>query len=382
MSGWTPKIVKLGAITTLPNSDFLEMSNILDEYPVIFRKGSFKEGELVSFIPYDSVVPDTEEFNFLAPSKKDANGIPKPLETGSVPQKYRTIRARQLRGTYSEGLILKAPEGFSEGDSIIDYYKLTKRVYEEELSELPDSGSNENEKAPKTFQLFKYDLQALANYSSHFSEGEQVLITEKCEGENITYIYAENKLWVRSRNYFKRNGFKRKNKTILNKIKNLFLNIKQYFYELFNDKQSYSHWWDVAIRLNLEEKLKKYPYYAIWCESIGKVKHFPYDCQIVDSKIQLESRVFDIYDIKNKRFLEWDQVEKIVQDIGLKTVPVLYKGPWKTDRSLHYLAEGKSAFGNHVREGFVMRSLPEAWSPYLGRKIIKLKGRDYKLFKG
>jgi hypothetical protein len=45
------------------------------------------------------------------------------------------------------------------------------------------------------------------------------------------------------------------------------------------------------------------------------------------------------------------------------------------------MAEGTSTIGTCVREGIVIRSVPEAWDPKLGRKIIKLKGRGYKLFK-
>ena len=76
------------------------------------------------------------------------------------------------------------------------------------------------------------------------------------------------------------------------------------------------------------------------------------------------------------------EVERITKEIGLETVPILYRGPWKTDRSLHELAEGQSTIGACVKEGFVMRSIPEAWHERLGRKIIKLKGRGYKLAKG
>jgi hypothetical protein len=41
----------------------------------------------------------------------------------------------------------------------------------------------------------------------------------------------------------------------------------------------------------------------------------------------------------------------------------------------------ETTIGTCVREGIVIRSVPEAWDPKLGRKIIKLKGRGYKLFK-
>jgi RNA ligase (TIGR02306 family) len=239
----------------------------------------------------------------------------------------------------------------NEGDSVVEYYNLQKRVYEEELPELPEKGSQNNTSPPKTFTLHKYDLEGLAKYGYVFQEGEEVIISEKLEGENYTMIYAEDQLWCKSRNYFKK-----------------------------NDPDS--HWWEIPRRMNLEEKLKDYPGLAIVGELYGNVKGWHYDVPIIDNRFQRKFRVFDIWDIKFKRFMEWSDVEKICAEIGLETVPVLYKGPWKTDRSLHCLAEGKSTIGNCVREGFVMRSVPESWHEKLGRKIIKLKGRDYKLAKG
>jgi RNA ligase (TIGR02306 family) len=353
MSEWQALVVRLGKIGTLPNSDFLEITTVMNEYPVILRKGSYKEGDLVSFIGYDSVVPDSEMFNFLAPPpKKDKNGnITEPSPpVGQVKERYRTIKAKKIRGVYSEGLIVDAPTGFQEGDSVIEYFGLTKRIYEEELPEA-EKGSNENEVSPRTFSLSKYDLEGLAKYGYVFEEGEPVFIHEKCEGENCSITYYEDKLWVKSRNYFKREA---------------------------DD----SHWWEVPHRLDLVNKLNQFPGLTFYGELYGNVKHFIYDCFVVDNKIQRKFRVFDIWEIAKNRFLDWEKVEEICKQVGLETVPLLYHGPWKTDRSLHELAEGKSTIGTCVKEGWVMRSEKESIHPKLGRKIIKLKGRDYKLFKG
>lgn len=350
MSDFNSIVVRLGKIDPLPNSDFLAITTVMGEFPVILRKGQYQEGQLVSFIPYDAVVPDTETFHFLAPPpKKDAIGtITKPTPpVGQVDQKYRTIKAKKIRGTYSEGLIVPAPDGFQEGDSVIEHFGLTKRVYEEEL---PERGGR-NEVAPTSFSLFKYDLHGFAKYGWLFEEGEEVLITEKIEGENCTVVFEEEKLWVRSRNYFKKD-------------------------------ESDSHWWDLPRRLNLAEKLKEFPGLAIWFELYGGVRGWKYDCVAIDNKLQRKGRVFDVYDIKNKKFLEWQDVEIITKTIGMETVPALYRGGWKTDRSLHELAEGKSTIGECVKEGWVMRSVPEKWCEKLERKIVKLKGRDYKLAKG
>jgi len=190
MTDYYPCVVKLGKVEPLPNSDFLQISTVMNEYPVIFRTGDYKSGDLVAFLPYDTIVPSNETFAFLTPPpKKNKDGSIKqespPVD--QIPIKYRTIKSKQVRGTYSEGLLMPCPPGYKEGDSVVEYYGLTKRVYEEEVEDHPNnfktkSGSNDNEKNPKTFQLKKYDLEGMAKYGYTFEEGENVLIQEKFEG--------------------------------------------------------------------------------------------------------------------------------------------------------------------------------------------------------
>lgn len=354
MSDWSPIVYKLGKIAALPNSDFLEITTIMGEFPCIIRKGQYTEGQLISWLPYDTVCPDSEFFHSICAPKpkldKDGNVVKPTPPVGSVDLKYRIIKAKKIRGIYSEGLIVDAPLGFNEGDSVVDHFGLTKRIYEEELPDLPDNAAGSNESAPKSFSLFKYDLEGLAKYGYVFHENEEVIIFEKLEGENCSITYLEDRLWVRSRNWFKKNV-------------------------------EGSHWWEIPNQMDFENKLKNYPGLAFWGELYGNVKHFSYDCPIVNNKIQRKFRVFDIWEIKHNRFLEWNKVEEICKDIELETAPVLYKGPWKTDRSLNELAEGASLIGKNLKEGFVMRSVPENWHEKLGRKIVKLKGKDYKIFK-
>lgn len=391
MSDWLALVVKIGKVDKLPNSDFLSITTVMKEYPVIFKTGDFKEGDLAAFFSYDTVVPDTEQFYFLAPKEKvDGSGKvkrPKP-KVGEVPEEYRTIKAKRLRNTYSEGLLVPCPPGFKEGDSVIEYFALTKRVYEEEKEEVVTQNKTKNsiqhEKGP--FQFPKYDLEGMAKYGYAFEDGEEVLISEKLEGQFCAYVYSKNRLWVRSRNHWKSNLPAQKyHRTIFAKwlayIKQFIIT---YIISLFvkQSKVSNSEWWDIPIAQDLESSLKKYPDYMFCGEWYGNVPKFPYDCKMPNGQHIRRFRVFDIFNVKTKRFLEWDDVVKICADVNLDTAPILYRGPWISDRSLHALAEGTSVLNSsHPKEGFVMRSIPEQFHSKLGRKIIKLKGRDYKLFK-
>lgn len=392
MSDWHPIVWKVGKINTVPNSDFLEITTVMNEYPVVFKTGQFKQGDLAAFLPYDTVVPDTKQFYFLAPKEKvDKTGNvvrPKP-KVGEVPIEYRTIKSKRLRGTYSEGLLVECPPGLKEGDSVVEYFGLTKRVYEEEVEEQINQNkykqSIQHEKGP--FQFPKYDLDGLAKYGHAFNEGEEVLICEKLEGQWYGVVYTKGRLWVRSRRYWKGNEFPRKyyRNPLVRWFMNLYLTALSYITPLFIKQLnvSNSEWWDIPIAQGFKAKLKKYPGLMVCGEWYGNVPKFSYDCKTINNELIRKFRVFDIWDSSTQKFLEWVDVLKIANELEFETVPVLYKGPWKTDRSLHVLAEGKSTLSDsHPREGFVMRSIPESTHPSLGRKIIKLKGRDYKLSKG
>jgi hypothetical protein len=65
----------------------------------------------------------------------------------------------------------------------------------------------------------------------------------------------------------------------------------------------------------------------------------------------------------------------------IPTVPVLYSGPW--NKELVSLAEGPTTINNagHVREGFVIKTVKESWSPVVHRRILKYVGTGYLLRK-
>ena len=69
------------------NADSLEIAKVLG-WQIIVRKGEFKAGESVVFIPIDTILPDAEWSAFL--------------KKGGKPIRLNTIR---LRGEYSQGLV-------------------------------------------------------------------------------------------------------------------------------------------------------------------------------------------------------------------------------------------------------------------------------------
>lgn len=93
-----------------------------------------------------------------------------------------------------------------------------------------------------------------------------------------------------------------------------------------------------------------------------------------------EVRVFDI--MVGDEFLAPVGMRQAADVLGLPTVPMLYRGPFRT-KELEMLRDGKDTLSDsHVREGIVIRSLGNARHAVHGRKIGKWVSPDYLLRKG
>jgi RNA ligase (TIGR02306 family) len=323
MSEWTPQVVRLENIERHPNAETLEMSTVLGGYTVIFKEGRFKQGDLASYIPSDTICSDNAEFDWLGDKKR--------------------IKPVRLRGVFSLGILAAPPPDAAENDSVVEYYGLQKFEYDEEKPE----AFTDNE-APPNVVVPKYDLDALRRYKWLLEEGEEVVITEKLDGCNAAFYHDGDRLWVKSRQFFKK-------------------------------ENPNNQWWAAAIRYNLADKLKSNPGKVFFAELYGQVKGFAYDTEVVKNQRQNKIRFFDILDPKTQTFADWSELDKIVSGMELETAPVLYTGPWSDAQWAH--ADGKSSIGDHIREGFVVRPAKERVHPHQGRVILKHKGEEYLLKK-
>jgi RNA ligase (TIGR02306 family) len=357
MSEWKPSIVRIEQIQPHPGADLLDIY-IAGGYPVVDKKGRYAIGDLAVYLPLDTVVPATvEQFAFL---------------------EGKRLRAKKIRGVYSQGLLSEVPDGSTEGDSVVELYGCKKYVYPEEYSDL--IGLPEQEKKhlyfpkqdnknqyqvatmrsdfaspPKHFSIPYYDLEGLRKYVRCFQEGEEVVISEKIDGCNASFVHDGAEFWVKSRNYYKK------------------ANLDCLYY-------------GTGIRYELDKKLATKPNLVVMGEIYGQVKPFRYDATLDGNKLISKFRVFDVYDLMGNRFLAFDEVAAFCQELGLDMAPVLYRGPWKEDLSLYALAEQDTALSRSipdatkVSEGFVIRPVVEGFCK-AGRKIFKLKSERYNLLK-
>lgn len=390
MSDWTPQIIKIEKVEKHPDADSLDIATVLGDYPVICKRGEYQAGDLAGYIPIDSIVPDTDQFYFLCPKAyekyEDENGVlqqrqlgPK-YSVGSVPEKYRIIKAKKIRGVYSQGMLVKLCDRcdssgyyddgggtiwcdstrnpnhprFKIGDSIVDHLNLKKweELEEENLPGVKKNRGANAESPPKGWAIPHYDIDGIRKYIECLREDEEIVLTEKIHGSNAAFSHDGERLWVKSRNWYKK---------------------------MDEDDM----WWDIAIRYDLQNKLAKFPHMVFFGEVYGQVKGFRYDTVIAEGRLMTKVRFFDVWDVKQMRYLDYDDRVQMLVDAELDGVVELYRGLWRGKEKMYPFAEGQSTLNQkHIREGWVLNTTKERFEPRLNARMqVKLVGEGYNLQK-
>ena len=118
------KVIK---VSEIEGADSIELAHVLG-WQCIVKKGEFEVGDLAVYITIDTVVPETDQFEFLRE------------------RKFR-IKTLKMRGVLSQGLLIPVPQGVSvlEGSDVTNLIGVTK--YEK-----PDNNPHQPKpKMPTTF---------------------------------------------------------------------------------------------------------------------------------------------------------------------------------------------------------------------------------------
>lgn len=320
------RVVRLGDIVKHDNADSLGITEV-DGRPCVVRLGEWAPGDLAVYVPIDSLCPVSDpRFAFLGDrSKQNAAG-------------QCRIRAARLRGVFSMGLLVRPDADMAEGDEVRERMGIDIWEPGESFGAPPDS-------EPDPGFLPVYDIESVRKWSRLLAPGEEVILTEKIHGANGRFAFHQGRLWCASRGRFPAPG-------------------------------GSDPWWKVAEVYGLEERLAKVPGVAIYGEVYGPIQDLKYGG--ATTRLVL----FDALDIESRRWLDYDAFLALATDLGLPTVPEIYRGPWSPD--LFTMAEGKTILGHgaHVREGWVLKVPVERFDIRLGRVILKLHGQDYLTRKG
>lgn len=327
MSHFRVEVIPLPKFGKHPNADSLYITQIFD-YPVIFNnKENFKPGDLVAYIGVESMVPlSNPAFSFLDSGKG---------------RTHERIKAKKLRGIFSMGLLIPAPEGSVPGQNVAEQLGIYKYEEPEELSTGGDALRDPG------FAPGYTDIQNFRRYAYLMQEGEPIVATEKTHGANAMYAFRDGDFWVRSHRQYKK-------------------------------KEGGSIWWKAAQQEGLEEKVKALgENYCVFGEVYGAVQDLTYGV----TKGQVLFRAFDIYDIKTGIYVDFEEAKKMAEDVGLRWMPELYKGPLNSEL-VKKLVEEDSKLGPNLCEGAVIRPLKERFNAEIGRVVLKLISQRYLLRKG
>ena len=140
-----PQVVKVEKIESHPNDERLIIASFLGDFSVVTDMANLNVNDLVGYIPPNTVVPDNKDFYFLCPrffEKVEKEGDVKmeprspKYSVGEVPEKFRTIKRKKIRGVYSDGILHPLPPYkliepgraevyiFKEGHSVVDVFDL------------------------------------------------------------------------------------------------------------------------------------------------------------------------------------------------------------------------------------------------------------------
>lgn len=356
MSEHHVEVIRIGEVRPHPNADnpdpVLRCDNLSitrvhgsfqdgSGYPVLFRTGEFKEGDYAVYVPVDAVVPDTEQWHFLAP---------KDIAVGDVPIADRRIKARRMRGVFSMGLLVKAPAGAEVGTNVAELMGITRWEPRDPSARLCHG---DNVAGPKGWTFPQYtDIEPLRRHARLLVEGERVILREKLHGMNFRAVHDGERLWVGSRERVKRQG-------------------------------GDDPWSRVAAKYKLEELLARHPMHVVYAEVYGcdETKNGARVQDLTYGATELRLAVFDVCqlaaDTQDARYMDEDDFRAFVDELGLPLAPVLYDGPWSMD--MLGFCEGQTTVGDadHVREGFVVRPANERCDDKIGRVILKMVGEGY-----
>lgn len=298
-----------------PNADSLSLVFIGD-FQCAVRTADWNDGDLAVYIPPDSVVPKTKEFEFLG--------------------KHNRIKARKLRGEWSMGLLIPAPLDVNIGDDCME--KLGIVHYEPQIHGNFKTGGD-NVVSPEGF-FPTYDVLNFRKYSSRFVEGEEVIVTEKIHGANARFTCVDDVMFCGSRKFWKK-------------------------------EDPNNLWWKaLAQNTALEAWLRHHPGLTVYGEVFGPVQSLKYGA----SNGQILFAAFDI--LRGNQWLDFDEAHQI--GAPLTWVPLVYRGPFNKEQILSF-AEGDSSWpsANHHLEGVVVKPIHERTDRKIGRVQLKVVGNRY-----
>jgi RNA ligase (TIGR02306 family) len=364
MSAFAVTIKRIRAIEKHPSADAIELC-VIDGYRSIVKKGEYRAGDLVAYIPEASILPEwlLKRMGFWDAEKN----------IGKLHGKEgNRVRAIKLRGELSQGICYPVIDGeitgelyslsAAEDDDVTWFLGITKWE-----PPIPVGMAGEVFNAGQHLTV-AFDVENWKSYPDILQDGEEVIFTEKLHGTfcGITVL-------PRAESHEEAFG---EHNNIL--IWSKGLGAQGLVFK--NNERNTGNLYVRATRM-LTECLRdvnpRVPMHLMG-EVFGPgVQDLPYGNQI-------GFRLFAVADgyRGDLVYCDFETVEDVASSFAIETVPVLYRGPY-SEAEMRKHTDGKTTLcGGHIREGIVMVPAKERWDSRIGRVCLKSVSADYLTRKG
>lgn len=332
-------IQEISSLDPIDGADAIEVARVLG-WNIVVKKGEFSVGDMCVYFEVDSLLPQIEQFAFLAPR----GAKPTLMEDGTTKFGYR-LRTIKLRGQVSQGLVFPVME-FKDllqiGDLTVGM-DVTERLgvvkYEAPIpAELQGKRKgNFPEDIPKTDETRVQGIPKVLERN----QDELFYITEKVDGTSITIFWDHEKdeLHVAGRT-------------------------------IDWDRATGNSYWINALAAGFDTIGKQLGDLVFQGELVGE--------GIQGNKLKIKGQkilFFNCFDRKTSKYLPLADFLYQCRSFGLEMVPLLetdysIKGMGVDDIVL--LSMRRSVINKDIWvEGIVLRSMDEIQDPKIGRLSFK-----------
>jgi RNA ligase (TIGR02306 family) len=382
MSAFKVPIKQIRAIEPHPNADALEIA-VIDGYRSVVKKGQFRAGDMVAYLPEGSVLPQWLLRHLsLWDEEKGCGKL--------AGKEGNRIKAVKLRGELSQGICypLRKEELASGTVWWIDSFKnwVWKSARIDDMHDaaeflgvtkyeppVPACMAGEVFSVDPAFTL-DFDVESWQSYPDILKEGEEVVITEQIHGTftGISVLRYEDA-----------------HPEAFGEVNNILLFSKGLGAKGLVFKNNERNRNNVYVRATREviqriDELQRGKSPSPLAQTFILGETYGPGVQDLTYGTELGFRIFAVCQGTrgNLTWLDWPRVEEIAEMLGIFTVPVLGKLPFSV-AIMKRLASGMTAIGgHHICEGVVVTPIPERTDPTIGRVSLKYVSPDYLTRKG
>lgn len=371
MSTFAAEIRPIEKVWKHPNAERLSLAKVEGvDCQFVILLDQFKVGELVVYLPVDSLLPE----GLIA-----AIGLTGKL-SGRAKNRVKTIR---LRKEISQGICASFEQVFGkdkDDPTLVAGLDVTARLGIVKY-EVPESGGPATHTRKgvrlraRPSEVHYYDIESAQRYSKVIEEllfDKPCYITEKLEGMNVAVlrkatgdlsICSRNclvgtrgvSLWSRFKRHLQR-FLPKKWRTIISQHEEAVVN---------------SFWVN-----KIEQLAKLYP----GRELIVRGEVLGPDVQ--DNLYKLTALKAVLFDIQvDGQYVSMDKFLALAKTCGFEVAPMLCAGQtlrqWLAGRDWATASTAPSVYGLDLREGIVIKPCEEFWHDSIGRVFFKMRSPDY-----